>query len=64
MKAKLLILSVFLLFVAVFFMFIAIRYFFVYLETGDCAGSVMFFTWCGLAAFYVALRIKIHIQIY
>jgi len=57
MKARLL-LSMFLLFVAVFLMFVALRYFFLYLETGDCAGSVFFFTWAGIGVFAIALRTK------
>lgn len=57
MRAKIL-LSLCLLLVAIVFMFVAVRYFFIYLETGDYAGSVMFYIGAGIGIFALALNMK------
>jgi len=57
MKRKLLV-SLLLLCAAIILMITAVRYFFLYLATNDFAGSVMFYAWAGLGAFYGALKCK------
>ena len=62
MKRRLLV-SLLLLCVAIVMMFTATRYFFLYLATDDCVGSIMFYGWAGLGAFYGALRTKPRLSI-